>query len=455
MAYCPATEMAPPIGLALPSAADLPSFAARVHEVGDRVGVAGRSAVGNRRMYLRRGKFSRFAGSLVLLFSPAAVRASPAIDVVINAVDQAKGDDWASVDLLIVNNRASNEMVALPDRLAASVAGDAPRAVEIERAPGVPATIAVPARGFARARYRLALSAGLGSGPLLVSIPAWRTQQVALKRDVAPGSSFVSAVSEGRVAPASAPPLPAQASAASAPRAALLDRLSAYQPVYAAYGRVSDSEIKIQLSFKYRAAGSDAAASALWQDGLYLAYTQMMLWDRAGDSEFHDVNYIPEIFYRSRSIAIAPGLDAGFQIGAKHESNGRSGPLSRSLNTVYVGSALRWGLERGFFVTVEPRLTFLVGGRHDNPDIRAYRGVSGLNVRIGQEDGLQLSANGRLNASNGRGALVTQLSYPLPQLTGRAPQLYLFGENFVGYGESLVDYRRRMTRLRIGLAVIP
>ena len=51
-----------------------------------------------------------------------------------------------------------------------------------------------------------------------------------------------------------------------------------------------------------------------------------------------------------------------------------------------------------------------------------------------------------------RGALSADLSYPLPRLLGGGPDLYLFGQSFVGYGENLLDYDRRMTRFRIGVA---
>jgi phospholipase A1 len=37
---------------------------------------------------------------------------------------------------------------------------------------------------------------------------------------------------------------------------------------------------------------------------------------------------------------------------------------------------------------------------------------------------------------------------------GGRPDFYLFGQRFVGHGEKLLDYNRRTTRFRIGVALI-
>ena len=75
-------------------------------------------------------------------------------------------------------------------------------------------------------------------------------------------------------------------------------------------------------------------------------------------------------------------------------------------------------------------------------------------MEIGEDEGLRLSTSTRFNFSSGKGALSADLSYPLPRLLGGGPDLYLFGQSFVGYGENLLDYDRRMTRFRIGVALV-
>nr|WP_235954995.1 phospholipase A [Sphingobium psychrophilum] len=39
-------------------------------------------------------------------------------------------------------------------------------------------------------------------------------------------------------------------------------------------------------------------------------------------------------------------------------------------------------------------------------------------------------------------------------MLGDGPEVYPFGQSFVGYGENLLDYNRRTTRLRIGVALV-
>ena len=77
-----------------------------------------------------------------------------------------------------------------------------------------------------------------------------------------------------------------------------------------------------------------------------------------------------------------------------------------------------------------------------------------LRLQIGKDDGFKLSAEGRFNFSSGKGALSADLSYPLHKLWPEGPDLYLFGEGFVGYGEDLLDYNRRATALRFGAALV-
>src|SRR3546814_2275188 len=46
------------------------------------------------------------------------------------------------------------------------------------------------------------------------------------------------------------------------------------------------------------------------------------------------------------------------------------------------------------------------------------------------------------------------ISYPIDRLIGGNLNFYLIGQAFTGYGENLLDYNRRMTRLRLGLAIV-
>ena len=111
-------------------------------------------------------------------------------------------------------------------------------------------------------------------------------------------------------------------------------------------------------------------------------------------------------------------------------------------------------LGSGYRLSLAPRLSLFVGDKSDNPDIRRYRGNTALSAEIGKDDGLRLSTLTRFNPASGKGAISADLSYPLPRLLGGGPDFYLFGQSFVGYGENLLDYDRKTTRLRIGVALV-
>ena len=57
-----------------------------------------------------------------------------------------------------------------------------------------------------------------------------------------------------------------------------------------------------------------------------------------------------------------------------HESNGRDGVYSRSLNIIYLKSRGRFGRVNEPNVTITPRILTYVGDLSDNPDIATYRG---------------------------------------------------------------------------------
>ena len=108
----------------------------------------------------------------------------------------------------------------------------------------------------------------------------------------------------------------------------------------------------------------------------------------------------------------------------------------------------------GYRLSIAPRLSLFVGDKSDNPDIRRYRGNTGLFMEVGEDNGLRLSTSTRFNIGSGKGALSADLSYPLRRILGGGPDFYLFGQSFIGYGENLLDYDRNTRRLRVGIALI-
>jgi len=79
--------------------------------------------------------------------------------------------------------------------------------------------------------------------------------------------------------------------------------------------------------------------SRSWRDGLHFAYTQRMFWDlRARSSPFRNIDYQPELFYLTPSATFSNGISVSGQGGIRHESNGRDGAASRSINSIRGGS---------------------------------------------------------------------------------------------------------------------
>jgi outer membrane phospholipase A len=191
--------------------------------------------------------------------------------------------------------------------------------------------------------------------------------------------------------------------------------------------------------------------------GIHIAYTQTSLWDLGSTSKpFVDTSYKPELFYAVERVdggRWADWLRLDLQAGFQHESNGKSGADSRSLNVAYVEPKVVVGKEDGIQFSLAPRAWTYVGGLDENPDIKDFRGYVGLRSTLGWANGLLLSATGRLGDDADRGSLQLDLSYPIFRLLYGNLGLYLYAQYFLGYGESLLRYNERTSIFRIGFAL--
>lgn len=394
---------------------------------------------------------------VALVSVPAS--AQTGFEILVSHVGEQDASGSATVDLRLLNAEDKARIVTLPDRVEARLThGKDDRTIWLERDTATPASFTVAPHGFLAARYRMPTST-IGDGGAL-SIPAWSDQRIALARTAAPAVPARS-VALAASAPQDAPTAPPEVSTPPAGDRsvgnAFLANLSAYEPIYAVYGPGTNTEARIQLSFKYQLFGSRAHenGSRSLKDGLYFAYTQRMFWDLgARSSPFRNIDYQPELFYLSPAAALSEKTTVSGQVGLRHESNGRSGDASRSINSLYISPMAAFSLGGHTRLVVAPRLWLYLGDRSDNPDIRRYRGNSGLFMEVGEADGLRLSTSTRFNFSSGKGSVAADLSYPLRKILGGGPDFYLFGQSFVGYGENLLDYDRHTTRFRLGVALV-
>jgi outer membrane phospholipase A len=136
----------------------------------------------------------------------------------------------------------------------------------------------------------------------------------------------------------------------------------------------------------------------------------------------------------------------------QHESNGRDGASSRSLNIAYLRPTLLVGDESRWFLSLSPRGWGYLGELTDNPDLADFRGYFDLRAVLGAPGGVQLSALLRAGKDFDKGSVQLDLTIPLMNTWLRSP-LFLQAQYFNGYGESLLNYNQREDQFRVGLGL--
>jgi phospholipase A1 len=214
------------------------------------------------------------------------------------------------------------------------------------------------------------------------------------------------------------------------------------------WSNVADSakgaELKFQFSFKqqiYR--------------GLTFAYTQKSFWrilDQEDSRPFRETNYNPELFYRLQSAAPA-GRGWGSDLGIEHESNGSREPNSRSWNRVYLAPFIVYGPLRAELklwqrLSEEAKETPDDPTGDENPDIEDFYGYGELRLAYINSWQHRAALMTRWNFATDKGAL--QFDYSIPTGT---KNLFIYGQFWAGYGESMIDYNRSVTRYGIGMLV--
>ena len=213
-----------------------------------------------------------------------------------------------------------------------------------------------------------------------------------------------------------------------------------------------NTELIFQISFKKR----------ILNTGFYAAYTQKSFWQAYNHDEsapFRETNYNPEFFYRimpgserlqwlgNSPIASKIGADIGFE----HQSNGISMPDSRSWNRAYVtpfyvdGDLLLWW--KFWYITQGSKETPDDGeSGSNNPDIADFMGYNEFNIKYQFAGSHLVHLMGRGNLQEGKGAVELTWSHPITR-----DGAFFMVQAFHGYGESLIDYNRSITRLGAGI----
>ncbi|WP_144392786.1 phospholipase A [Pleionea sediminis] len=212
-----------------------------------------------------------------------------------------------------------------------------------------------------------------------------------------------------------------------------------------------NAEVKFQVSFKV-----PVIKSTFFGDNGYLffGYTSQSVWQAYNTDEsspFRDTNHEPEIMMMFTTEQSFWGTRIPLvTFGISHQSNGQSGNLSRSWNRLYTNILLEY---ENFYISFKPwwriperqkENEFDVKG-DDNPDIDDYYGYFELRAfRKINENELSIMIRNNLRSDN-RGAVEINYSYPFSKKVRGYVQV------FHGYGETLLDYNYRNTRLGIGI----
>jgi phospholipase A1 len=207
-------------------------------------------------------------------------------------------------------------------------------------------------------------------------------------------------------------------------------------------------EAKFQISLKAK----------LWENplgldaNLWAGYTQSSRWQvytSALSRPFRETNYEPEVM----AVFHTPYELLGWQgriasVSLTHQSNGRAQPLSRSWNRVIA----EIGMERGdWSLSLRPWWRIKeAAADDDNPGIENYIGRGELLItRVMGHHVLTLRGHHSLKGGReSRGS--AQLDWAFPIGSGVHGYLQLFS----GYGESMIDYNIKQTKLGVGISLV-
>ena len=207
-----------------------------------------------------------------------------------------------------------------------------------------------------------------------------------------------------------------------------------------------NTETQFQLSVK-----TPLADNLFERDiDIFAGYTVRSFWQvyqRDISSPFRETNHQPEVWVQMHpEFDIFGFRNTIFAVGVAHQSNGRSGGLSRSWNTIFADLIFHKG---DFVLSFKPWVRIAEElDDDDNPDITDYLGHGEMRLAYTYDDHtFSLMSRNNLESGFSKGAVQLGWSFPLfgyPYIKG-------YIQYFSGYGESLIDYDRYVNRIGAGL----
>jgi len=178
---------------------------------------------------------------------------------------------------------------------------------------------------------------------------------------------------------------------------------------------------------------------------LMLIYTQKSFWDIYANSfPFADNNYNPGLLLTVPVIQ-ENKLKGVASLSIEHESNGKDGNESRSWNFITLSGVYFRNISFSFQAKIWYGLV-----SNDNPDLLKYKGYGQIISNYRSFDnrfGVSLLVNPCSKGVN------SQLEFNFKP--GKRANEYLFLQWYQGYGESLLEYNRYSSMVRIGICLKP
>ncbi len=179
---------------------------------------------------------------------------------------------------------------------------------------------------------------------------------------------------------------------------------------------------------------------------LYMSYTNRSFWqlyNSDASAPFRSSDHEPEVFLRYYGRAeLGPFVLRNLDFGFSHQSNGRSRPESRSWNRLVGGAVIDAGR-----LSLRTQLWYRIpesSKDDDNPDIEDFLGYGELRAIYAVDDH---TWSAMFRQGDRKGALELTWTYKLTD------DVSLFTQYFEGYGETLLDYNRRVQRIGLGISL--
>jgi len=215
-------------------------------------------------------------------------------------------------------------------------------------------------------------------------------------------------------------------------------------------------DAKLQISVKYNVLYP-------FNIGLYFAYTEVALWNIYDKSApFREFNHNPEVFWELKEDNNLFGnsdlsiIDYIKFSPYEHKSNGKDGEFSRSMDRTYSEIQLSIGKEINAGVRGKTWYNYKVA--KNNKDIEDYLGIyeAELFASIPGNQGKDFPLY-KLYFKGGTGKdkskYWTEGGAILTILTGYIQPRFMINV-FHGYGETLIDYNKKITEIRAGIVFL-